>query len=354
MALTRIAPAAPTLPAKPLAAGPAVRLAPGPTALARPTGGDRLQASGAKEAAGLAAMQAWVAQDRAQHRLQKGAEAYMLESQVRPAKGVAVLFHGYSACPWQMEGLAKQLTAQGMHVLVPRLPGHGLAKADGQPDNSDLPGPHEADRYKALGDEAFALAAATGLPVTAAGLSVGGATALGMAADHPVARVVAIAPYLRPGRTAWAFDAILFLDKLTFGLTSRLAGLLPWGWGGVAADLSKQGKRPGHYEFQLGNLVAVTRLGESVVADASRIQGQVQILSTATDEAADLGAMRRLAAKLPGGAPTGWQHYPAEEGIPHPMNDPLESPTRAGEVEGLAAQFLVGGRPARLLPPAEG
>lgn len=354
MSLTRLPSSAPAKPPTASALAPAATALPPAGQSLVGSAGDRLVASAnAKEAAGLAAMKAWVAQERSLP-LQAGAGSYVVESQVRPAKGVAVLFHGFTACPWQMEGLAKQLAAEGIHVLVPRLPGHGLMGADGKPDNSDLPGPHEAGRYEALADEAYALAAATGLPVSAAGLSVGGATALAMAERHPVSRVVAIAPYLRPGRAAWALDAIMFLDKITFGVASRVIGLLPWGLPDEVQALTKAGKRPGHATYQMGNLVGATRLGSSVVANAGRIQGQVQILSTANDGAADLGAMRRLAAALPGGAPTGWQHYPTEEGVPHPMNDPLESAPKAKEVEGIAADFMAGGRPSRRLPPAEG
>ena len=40
-------------------------------------------------------------------------------------KGVAVLFHGFSACPQQYFQLAPRLAAEGYDVLLPLTPGHG-------------------------------------------------------------------------------------------------------------------------------------------------------------------------------------------------------------------------------------
>lgn len=55
-------------------------------------------------------------------------------------RGVVIAYHGFSACPQQFEQLAPALAALGFEVLVPRLPGHGLATGeDGAENLSALP-----------------------------------------------------------------------------------------------------------------------------------------------------------------------------------------------------------------------
>lgn len=51
-----------------------------------------------------------------------------------PFQGVAVLYHGYSACPQQFFELAEELTAKGYAVVLPLLPGHGRlwSESDGK------------------------------------------------------------------------------------------------------------------------------------------------------------------------------------------------------------------------------
>ncbi len=40
-------------------------------------------------------------------------------------KGVAVLFHGFTACPSQWSQITTLLSERGYEILVPLLPGHG-------------------------------------------------------------------------------------------------------------------------------------------------------------------------------------------------------------------------------------
>ncbi|MCW8091639.1 alpha/beta hydrolase [Alteromonas sp. ASW11-130] len=52
---------------------------------------------------------------------------------------VAVLFHGLSDSPFYMRAIAEKLHAEGMNVLVPLTPGHGLRDADEAMEDGDMP-----------------------------------------------------------------------------------------------------------------------------------------------------------------------------------------------------------------------
>jgi len=45
----------------------------------------------------------------------------------RPARSAVLLVHGFTASPWEMRPLARQLVAQGLTSLAVRLPGHGVS-----------------------------------------------------------------------------------------------------------------------------------------------------------------------------------------------------------------------------------
>lgn len=60
--------------------------------------------------------------------LQPDCEPLRLEASAGTAyKGVAVLLHGFTACPSQWNQIARMLSERGYEVLVPLLPGHGHA-----------------------------------------------------------------------------------------------------------------------------------------------------------------------------------------------------------------------------------
>ena len=61
-----------------------------------------------------------------------GAEAWShhaLDPTDGPAPGALVL-HGFTGNPSSMRGLAETLAAEGLHVELPRLPGHGTTIED--------------------------------------------------------------------------------------------------------------------------------------------------------------------------------------------------------------------------------
>ena len=107
--------------------------------------------------------------------------------------GVLVL-HGFGSTVQSVRPLAEGLAAQGFPVTAPLLPGHGQSvsafAATGFPDW--LAGAR--DELRALASRCRSTAVV--------GLSMGGALALTLAAEEPVAAVVAINPFVDTGDPA--------------------------------------------------------------------------------------------------------------------------------------------------------
>jgi carboxylesterase len=105
-----------------------------------------------------------------------------------------LLSHGFTGSPYSMRPWGEFLAAQGYAVEVPRLPGHGTTWQDLNTTTWD-------DWYAEL-TRAFERLVAANDAVVVAGLSMGGALVLRLAADHPerVAGVVVVNPAVATGR----------------------------------------------------------------------------------------------------------------------------------------------------------
>ena len=104
-------------------------------------------------------------------------------------QGAVLLLHGYNDSPQSMRSVAAALHARGWTVRVPLLPGHGRRL-------QDWAGARASDWEAAARAELAALQA-THPEVAVGGLSMGGALACILAAEHPEVRaVVGFAPYL--------------------------------------------------------------------------------------------------------------------------------------------------------------
>jgi carboxylesterase len=122
-----------------------------------------------------------------------GAEAWSHHAPDPPggrAPGALVL-HGFTGNPSSMRGLAETFAAEGMHVELPRLPGHGTALEDMLPTRwSDWTGEVEA-AYQRLAGRADRL--------VVAGLSMGGSLTLWTGLQHPeVAGLICVNPATTP------------------------------------------------------------------------------------------------------------------------------------------------------------
>lgn len=280
--------------------------------------------------------------------LQKGSETllFLHADPTRPSKGTIIMYHGFTAGSWQFEILAKQASEAGYDVYVPRLPGHGLMDRRSTAgaiieDPSQLLTAKNWRDYQTFAERTYLDARGLGGPVHVMGLSVGGNIALEVAERHPeISRVVAYAPFLKPpGFAGRIIDVVRMLDKVTFGLAGRALSWVPWGWGKECEAETARGDRPGHSKFNLGCIYAATQLGSKLVKEAPAIKAPVQFFTTAVDDAADEGTIRKLHDRAGGDPRHGWYHYPTAEGVPHPMVHPREDKGH-GQTPALYAMTL--------------
>ncbi|MDB5099349.1 MAG: alpha/beta hydrolase [Cyanobacteria bacterium RYN_339] len=295
-------------------------------------------------AAAIAKWQAWQAAEK-QLPLQTGSETRTYIHPEKPAKGTLIMYHGYTAGTWQFDLLAKQAYNDGYNVVIPRLPGHGMKDAKGVEDPSKLLTAKDWQQYESFGDQTYAMAQGLGGPISTLGLSVGGNIAMSVAERHPVGKVVAYAPFLKPiGIGGKIADVVHVLDKFTFGLAGRALALVPWGWGKETEAETASGKRPGHSKFSLGTLYGAAEFGRRVTGDAAKIKAPIEYFTTGADDAADEGTIHK--AFLAEGGDDGWYHYPTAEGVPHPMVHPQEDKGKGQtpELYKLTMQFLDSGK----------
>jgi carboxylesterase len=117
-----------------------------------------------------------------------GAEPW---SHVGSSQHGAVVLHGFTGNPSSMRSIAEALAALDLHVELPLLPGHGTSVDDMLPTRwVDWAGEAEA-AYQRLSTRAT--------HVVVVGLSMGGALALRLGANHPdIAGLVCINPVTQP------------------------------------------------------------------------------------------------------------------------------------------------------------
>lgn len=113
-----------------------------------------------------------------------------------PTAKVCLLFHGFTAGPYQFEPLGLALFQAGYNVLVPLQPGHGVAgnwHADNPP-----PLPTEREVYEQFALSWLKVSQLLGNVVVVGGLSTGGILAASMAFAHPqeIKQAVLFAPYV--------------------------------------------------------------------------------------------------------------------------------------------------------------
>ncbi len=113
-----------------------------------------------------------------------------------PTPSVCVFFHGFTAATYQFVPMAQVFYEAGYNVIIPRLPGHGIA-GDWNRDNPP-PLPTDADEYKIFALRWLRQAQAFGDRVVIGGLSGGGTMAAWLALEHPqeIERALLFATYL--------------------------------------------------------------------------------------------------------------------------------------------------------------
>lgn len=190
-----------------------------------------------------------------------------------------LLCHGFTGSPVAMRPWAEHLAAAGFRVALPRLPGHGTAW-------QDLNRTSWRDWYAAVERELETLAAECE-QVFVAGLSMGGALALRLAAQHPdtVHGLVLVNPAV-----ALADPRLLALPLLKHVVPS-LAG--------IANDIAKPGVDEGAYSRNpLRALHSQTFLWSDVRGQLDRVRQPVLLCLSDTDHVVDPSSARVLRAEL--------------------------------------------------------
>jgi carboxylesterase len=143
--------------------------------------------------------------------VQPGAEAW---SHKGTHKSGVLVIHGFTGNPSSVRELAERFAAEGFHVEVPRVSGHGTVIEDMMPTRwSDWSADVET-AYKVLSSRCQR--------VIVAGLSMGGALTLWLAAHHPeIAGIVCINPVAQ-GRTA---EEIKFFEAIIESGEEALPGI---------------------------------------------------------------------------------------------------------------------------------
>ncbi len=188
--------------------------------------------------------------------------------------GVAVLLcHGFTGSPQGLRPWAEDLAAAGLAVRLPRLPGHGTTW-------QHLARTTWADWTQALAG-ALAELRAQGRSVVVGGLSMGGALALRLAADHPddVAGLVLVNPAVRLEDRRLA--ALPLLHRL--GLLDRPGRPAPT-VAGIAGDIARPGAvELGYDRVPLAALASMLEGVSGVVDDLPRVRQPLRLLRSAVD-----------------------------------------------------------------------
>ena len=201
----------------------------------------------------------------------------------RPNGRAALLLHGLTASPGQMERFARGLAERGFAVVVPRLPRHGrsdrLTRALAELDAAEL-----QERT------ALALRAARELAplVTVVGFSLGGTLALRLAHDEELERAVAIAPFLG---FAWLPNRIAPL--LTRAML-RLPNAFAW-WDPIARE--RQMPAHGYPRYSTHAVARAYGLASALLADARESPPRTRDIVAVTNDreaAVNNRAIRRL------------------------------------------------------------
>ena len=178
-----------------------------------------------------------------------------------------LLSHGFTGQPASMKPWAEALAAKGYAVEVPRLPGHGTTW-------QELNTKRWADWYAELRAAHQRLAARTDV-VVAAGLSMGGALVLRLAADEPsIAGVVVVNPAVATKR----------LDVKLLPVLKHVVPSFP----GIANDIKKPGiEEHGYTRTPLKAVHSMMQAWGPLVADLPKVRVPVLYLRSTVDHVVD-------------------------------------------------------------------
>ncbi|MEL4504169.1 alpha/beta fold hydrolase [Luteococcus sp. H138] len=196
-----------------------------------------------------------------------------------PAGPAGVLLcHGFTGSPASMRPLAEFLADAGLRVELPRLPGHGT-------DWRELQLTNWTDWYHHV-ERSFLALARECRQVFVVGLSMGGALALRLAENHPVAGLVLVNPAI--GTDDRSFAALGTVQHLKASLAA------------IGNDIAKPGVDEHAYpRTPLHAAHSMTLLWREVVRDLSEVDCDVLLFTSRVDHCVDGASARILAETLP-------------------------------------------------------
>jgi esterase/lipase len=224
------------------------------------------------------------------------------------APKLAVLLHGLTATPHQMQQLGDQLYARGYDVFIPRLPMHG-ERGRTVTALSGL----TADTLRAFADDVIDIARGLGDTIDVLGLS-GGATLAAWIAQHrgDVRQVVIVSPAIALSR----------LPRILEDPAMQTLARLPNVNIGASADTTKPQVYAG---FSTRAVAQTMRLGAEVRSEAERVKPaarRIVVVTNDNDHTVDGGAALALADSWEKHRATVVRYsFDAALGLPHDLVD---------------------------------
>ena len=222
--------------------------------------------------------------------------------QLKGSRDVGVLLiHGLTGTPLEMKHIAKRLYQRGFTVHVPQLAGHGV-------DDATLLRTTWLDWYRSV-EEAYRKLAGEVRHVCTAGICVGGALAVALAAEHPdVAKIgvysatfrydgwnmskwFALAPLLAPFANLPLIRRIRIEEPHPFGLKDERIRE-------VVASKNDSTLDGALTHLTVGSLLQMHRLSAHVERVGSRVKAPALILHARDDDMSAPGNAFKLRALL--------------------------------------------------------
>ena len=234
----------------------------------------------------------------------------------RQTERAVVLLHGFTNCPRQFDDLGRRFFERGWNVLIPRYPRHGYSDR-----LTTAIAELRAEHLMAVADRSLLAASGLGERVVVAGLSLGAILTGYLAELSEFERAVVIAPMfgLRPipgpAMTALSVAA------------ERLPNFYMW-WNRQA----KENIQPphGYPRFATHAYAALFETGRVVLSSAGREAPKTRDIVVVTN-AAEPSLDNRFTYRLVEdwrrhGARIETFEFPASEGLPHDLIDPVSNP----------------------------
>lgn len=222
--------------------------------------------------------------------------------QPNPSSKVCLFFHGFTAAPFQFVPMAETFFRAGYNVLIPLLPGHGLAGNW----NENCPPPLPSDRtiYQQFALDWLQQAKSLGDQVIVGGLSGGGTVAAWLALERcqEINRTLLFAPYLSSS------------NKVIDLFVRHLHSYFEW--------TLKPGEQPlGYTGFPIPALKAILDMGQEILNRAKNSPAPPMfIISSASDRSVSNSDHRVLFEEVLKLQPMTWYHsFDRVLDIPHTM-----------------------------------